>query len=187
MNNQKFISKFVTLQTKPILMKIFFNSFLLAALILSVSCKKYDASGHLIKDYDELNRATWLLGDWEYTDSIGKLTENWKVQDDSTFVGNSFFVLVNEKDTIHRETLQLQEDKELLIYLTSVKGQNNEDNVPFQLTSKEDSLLVFKNPKHDYPQKIQYELLKNSRIKSSLYGNFKGKKTVEIYLFSKKK
>lgn len=154
--------------------------FLLASCFL-ISCKKYDKSGRLIKDYDELNKATWLLGNWTYSDSIGKLTENWKTEDDSTFVGTSFFVLDNEKDTIHSETMQLQEDKEHLIYLASVKGQNNEDSVPFQLTISEDSLLVFENPKHDYPQKIQYQLSKNSGMKATIFGKIKGKKTVEIY------
>jgi hypothetical protein len=168
-------------------MKIIRNFCLIAtSLLFIVSCKKYDSSGRLIKNYDELFKATWLIGNWEYKDSIGKLTENWKVKDDSTFVGTSFFVLDNEKDTIHKEYMQMQEDKELLIYLTSVKGQNNEVNVPFQLTIKEDSLLVFENPKHNYPQKIQYELLKNKEIKTSVYSNLRGKKTVEIYLLRKK-
>ena len=168
-------------------MKIIFNSLTLLALVLFVvSCDKYDKNGRLIKDYEELNKATWLLGNWEYSDSIGKLTENWKMEDDSTFVGNSYFVLDNKKDTIHTESMQLQEAKEHLIYLATVKGQNNEDSVPFQLTINEDSLLVFENPKHDYPQKIQYELLRNSGIKASVFGKLKEKKTIEVYNFTKK-
>jgi len=116
------------------------------------SCKKHDANGNEIKDYDELYKANWLLGEWEKTDSLGTLKEIWKTMDDSTFVGESYYIQ-NEKDTIHSERIELMQDKEHLIYTATVKGENNDEPIPFQMTKDADSLLVFENPKHDYPQK----------------------------------
>jgi len=125
----------------------------LIILIVTASCNKYDAKGNLIKSYDELQKAKWLIGDWEKADSLGILKELWASQDDSTFTGQSYYIQ-NEKDTLHFEQIELTQDGEHLIYTATVRGENNDSPIPFQMTKDDDSLLVFENPKHDYPQKF---------------------------------
>lgn len=153
--------------------------------LLIVSCNKYDAKGNLIKDYDELEKANWLLGNWEKSDSLGTLKETWKRFDDSTFVGESLFI-INEKDTVHKETIELMQDGEHLIYTTTIKGENNDSPIPYQMTIDQDSLLVFENPKYDYPQKIEYQLGKNNIITAKVSGKQKGKLASESYPMKKK-
>jgi len=153
---------------------------ILLIVILTFSCKKHDANGNEIKDYDELYKANWLLGEWEKTDSLGTLKEIWKTMDDSTFVGESYYIQ-NEKDTIHSERIELMQDKDHLIYTATVKGENNDEPIPFQMTKDADSLLVFENPKHDYPQKIQYKLLKNGSLVATVSGKKNGKASAENY------
>lgn len=144
------------------------------------SCKKYDANGNEIKEYEELNKANFLLGEWEKKDSIGVLKENWIAIDDSTFTGTSFFI-INEKDTIHRESMELMQDGEYLIYRTTIKGENKDEAIPFQKMDEKDSLLVFTNPKHEYPNKISYQLNKDKTVKTTISGSIKGKKSSETY------
>jgi hypothetical protein len=155
-------------------------------LVILVSCNKHDAAGRLIKDYDELEKANWLLGEWEKTDSLGTLKENWQSFDDSTFVGQSYYI-INKKDTVHNEQIQLIEDNEHLIYSATVKGENNDEPIPFQMTTDEDSLLVFENPKHDFPQKIEYKLMKDNSLVAKISGKIKGKVSSESYLMKKVK
>ncbi len=150
------------------------------ALLFLQSCKKYDANGNEIKEYEELNKANFLLGEWEKKDSIGVLKENWVAIDDSTFTGTSFFI-INEKDTIHRESMELMQDGEYLIYRTTIKGENKDESVPFQKMDEKDSLLVFTNPKHEYPNKISYQLNKDKTVKTTISGTIKGKKSSETY------
>ena len=162
-------------------------SLLFAFLIINlISCNKYDANGNIIKDYDELGKAKWMLGEWEKTDTLGILKEIWKTQDDSTFVGESYYIQ-NEKDTIHSEKIELTQDQEHLIYNVTVKGENNDASIPFQMTTDEDSLLVFENPKHDYPQKIQYKFIKDGSIIATISGKQNGKPALESYPMTKKK
>jgi hypothetical protein len=161
-------------------------SLLILVLLASVSCNKYDAKGNLIKEYNELAKAKWLEGKWEKTDSLGTLIEIWQPKNDSTFSGQSYYIQ-NEKDTIHNELIELIQDQEYLIYSATVKGENNNTAIPFQLTKDEDSLLVFENPKHDYPQKLEYRLLKNKGISIVVSGKEKGKASATTYLLSKKK
>lgn len=161
-------------------------SLLILVLLASVSCNKYDAKGNLIKEYNELAKAKWLEGKWEKTDSLGTLIEIWQPKNDSTFSGQSYYIQ-NEKDTIHNELIELIQDQEYLIYSATVKGENNNTAIPFQLTKDEDSLLVFENPKHDYPQKLEYRLQKNKSISIVVSGKEKGKSSATTYLLSKKK
>ena len=166
-------------------MKHYKMSFTLIALvILVISCKKYDAKGNEIKKYDELQKAYWLLGEWEKTDSIGTLKEIWNTKDDSTYVGQSYFIK-DEKDTIHFETIELMQDKEHLIYTATVKGENNDQPISFQMTKDEDNLLVFENPKHDYPQKIEYRLMKDKSLIAKISGKLNGKASQESYPMKK--
>ena len=79
------------------------------------------------------------------------------------------------------------QDQDHLIYSATVKGENNNTAIPFQLTKDEDSLLIFENPKHDYPQKLEYRLLKNKGISIIVSGKEKGKSSTTTYMLSKKK
>lgn len=162
------------------------NVFFTFIVICIVSCSKYDSKGNLIKSYDELQKANWLLGEWEKTDSLGTLKEIWTRQDDSTFVGQSYYIQ-NYKDTLHNEQIELMQDGEHLIYTATVEGENNDTSILFQMTKDEDSLLVFENPKHDYPQKIQYKLIKNGSIVATISGKQKKKMSSESYRMKKKK
>lgn len=157
---------------------------LFAALLLQ-SCNKYDANGNLIKEYEELNKAQWLLGDWEKTDSLGTLTESWKALDDSTYTAKSVYVSV-KKDTIHREDIELMQTGDFLIYTSTVKGENNDQPTQFQLREEKDSVLVFENPKHNYPKKIQYKLNKDASALLTISGTQNGKPSVATYLMARK-
>ena len=152
-------------------------------IILFQSCNKYDANGRLIKEYEALNKAKFLLGDWEKTDSVGTLIENWKVENDSTLSGNSFFVI--NKDTIRRETIEMVQDKEYLLYTSTIVGENNDEPIPYQMTKSTDSLLVFENPKYSYPKKIAYKLTGEKRVTATISGILKGKNSSESYQLAK--
>lgn len=165
--------------------KIIFSTLTLIAFTL-FSCNKYDAKGNLIKNYDELQKAKWLIGEWEKKDSLGTLKEIWTTKDDSTYTGESYY-FQNEKDTLHNEQIELVQEGEHLIYKATVKGENNDEAVPFQMTKDGDSLLVFENPKHDYPQKIEYKLLKNGSLVATISGKQRGKISSESYPMNRKK
>lgn len=156
-----------------------------AAFLLLQSCNKYDANGKLIKEYEELHKAEWIVGNWEKKDSLGTLTESWQTLDDSTFVGQSFYITA-KNDTVHRETIELMQKGDFLIYSATVKGENNDTAVSFQMTESKDSLLVFENPKHDYPQKIRYQLNDDKSMIATVSGKQNGKESSESYLMQKK-
>ncbi len=141
-------------------------------ILFFISCKKYDSLGREIKEYEKIKNASWLLGEWLHKDSLGTLYENWRVENDSIMIGNSYFV--NKQDTIHSESIELTESKEIMVYETSIKGENNDEPIPFQLTESTDSILFFENPKHNYPSNIKYVLNKDKSLKITVSGTQKG-------------
>ncbi|WP_298139370.1 DUF6265 family protein [Flavobacterium sp.] len=165
-------------------MKKIHFSIIAILLILLVSCNKYDANGNIIKDYEELEKANWMIGEWEKTDSLGTLKEIWERLDDSTFIGLSYYIQ-NKKDTVHNEQVELMQNGEHLIYTTTIKGENNDSPIPFQMTKDEDSLLVFENPKHNFPQKIEYKLAKSNILTAKITGKLNGKSSTESYLMKR--
>lgn len=156
---------------------------LLLCAVLFFSCKKYDKFGKEIK-YLELYKANWLLGEWEKNDSLGVLKEIWTTLDDSTYKAKSYYI-INKKDTVHNETIELMQEGEFLIYRAKVMGQNNNQSIPFQLIKDSDSLLVFENKKHEYPQKIEYQLQKNNVLTAKISGKHNGKTSSESYPMKK--
>ena len=158
----------------------------ISVLILVISCNKYDSNGNLIKDYEELEKANFIIGNWEKIDSLGILQEQWKPLNDSTFNGTSYYIQ-NKKDTLHNEQIELVQIKNNLLYTATIKGENNNFPISFQLTEADDSLLVFANPKHDFPQKISYKLQKDSTLKATVSGIQFGKSKTNNYTMTKVK
>jgi hypothetical protein len=87
---------------------------LLASLLLVISCKKDNLA-------DKLNPAQWIVGNWEQKTDKGILTESWQRLNDSVFVGSCYFI--NESDTLHRETMLLEQRADSITYSANVTGQ----------------------------------------------------------------
>lgn len=147
---------------------------LILLLLAIVSCKNPEAT-----EKDQIKTANWLLGKWDTKTADGNLSENWKQLNDSTFQGESFFI--KQKDTLHFETMTLQQKGEELFYSATVKGQNENKAVTFKLTNKNEKQLVFENPKHDYPQKITYTLINKDSLVASISGVQLGKPSSEKF------
>ena len=151
--------------------------FLLLALI---SCKNDDSKN---SEKELIKTASWLLGKWESKSADGVLSEIWTKANDSTYQGASYFI--NAKDTIHFETIVLQQIGETLIYKATVKGQNHDKAVSFSQETPIENQLIFVNLKHDYPQKISYQKVANNKMITTISGVIEDKTTAEKHTLIK--
>ena len=145
-----------------------------------ISCKKYDTLGNEIKSYNILKNANWLLGSWQHVTDSTTLSETWKRENDSTFTATSYFIL-NKKDTLHHETIELVENNKVLIYASVITGENNNNATSFQKTGSNESELIFENPTNSYPQKIIYKKTSESQLSETISGKINGKKQTHSY------
>jgi hypothetical protein len=158
---------------------IMFQKITLILLLLAiVSCKKSDAN-----EKDKIKLSHWLLGNWENKSADGNLSETWKKVNDSTFQAQSYFI--KDKDTLHFESIDLQQKGENLTYNATVKGQNNDKSVTFKLTNSTEKQLVFENPKHDYPKKISYTQITDDSLVAEISGILEGKPSSEKFSMKK--
>ncbi len=131
-----------------------------------------------------VEKASWLIGHWADTSAQGILQETWTKANDSVLHGEAYFF--KGKDTLFREQVSLKEVDGILQYIVTVPDQNDGSAVAFALTSQTDSLLVFENPKHDYPRVIRYRRITQDSIVATISGTQQGKAAEEVFSFKKK-
>ena len=157
---------------------MFQKTTLLLLLLAIVSCKNSGSN-----EKDKIKEARWILGEWESKSADGNLSETWKKVNDSTFQAQSYFI--KEKDTVHFESITLQQNGEVLSYNATVKGQNSDKHVSFKLTNSTEKQLIFENPKHDYPKKIIYTQINEDNFVAEISGTLEGKATSEKFAMNK--
>lgn len=161
--------------------KYFLNIASLFLIFTSISCKDKNENA---SKYEKLATMDWLVGNWENKMPEGDLLESWEKKDDSTFVGKSYFI--KGKDTISSESVELIQKGEDLLYIPTVKGQNNDKPVTFKLATTTAMEFVFENPTHDYPQKITYKKVNDTSLVATISGMQQGKVSSESYPMTRK-
>jgi hypothetical protein len=158
------------------------------ALILTISCKeahdsKLTPMEITSKKYDAIENANWLIGRWENNSAEGNLSEFWTKTNDSTFHGESYFVI--ENDTVFGEKVELMQRGKDFIFEARVAKQNDEKPVPFKLTKSSETEMVWENPAHDYPNKIVYQTVGNDSLVAEIFGTKDKKAKREVFKMKK--
>jgi hypothetical protein len=153
---------------------------LISILITLASCEKSSKS-----DNELIQSSEWLLGNWEQKNDEGVLIEKWVKVNDSTYNASSLFL--KGKDTIHKESIVLQQTGDNLTYKTTIKGQNDDQPILFLGKEYVENQLVFENLNNDYPQKIKYSQSNASQLATEISGIQLGKPASEKYKLSKVK
>ncbi len=144
-------------------MKLLLQSVLLTALWLAPGCSLRE----------QLQNPDWLLGTWIQQTARGAVYETWQRNEDLTFSARSY--RLNGQDTLLLETVTLQRENNLWIYIPTVSKQNEGRAIRFQMESQDDSSLVFTNPAHDFPQKITYYAIGSDSLVAVISGLREGK------------
>ncbi len=137
------------------------------------------------KEKEKIIAAQWLLGKWETKTDFGTYTETWQQANDSTLSGKACFL--KGTDTLHNESIELQQTADKFIYKTIILGQHNDKAIVFESSVDEENELVFENPKNDYPQKISYKKVSTDSIVTEISGMQFNKPSTEKYTLVKTK
>lgn len=148
-------------------------------LFLSCGSKKEE------KSFPMIEKAHWFLGEWNNQSKMGNFTERWEKLSDSTFMGESY--IIKGTDTVFHENVVLEQKQDSLFYNVATKEKEEETITSFYLTSSSENQLIFENPKHDFPTKIIYTLVRPDSISASIHGKIKGIEQSEIYPMRRKK
>jgi hypothetical protein len=162
-------------------MKKIFAGFLLAGMVMVLSCQNLDRTEKKSEATTEhlIEKANWLIGEWQNSSETEKVSELWEKENDSVYVGKSYSI--RNADTISSERIRLEEHGDQLFYIPVVKNQNAGETVKFTLGSSDANHLAFENPAHDFPQKISYSLITNDSLFAEISGMYKGQQQSEKF------
>lgn len=131
----------------------------------------------------QIKKAEWLTGTWQNKTAEGTIYESWKKSSDKLLTAKSY--MLQGKDTVVFETIDIEQNREGLFYIPRVKNQNANLPVRFVLISATDRQLVFENKTHDFPQIISYTRIKADSLIAEISGVENGKTRKEIFSMSK--
>lgn len=126
-----------------------------------------------------------LEGVWFMPTDRGDRLEIWKSVNDSTMIGRSVRIKQEDGDTVTLETLTLTRRDTHIIYAATVRGQNNNKPVEFELTEAYSDEFLFENPAHDDPKKIKYILLGNRELQVTTEGKKGDRVITREYIFER--
>lgn len=127
---------------------------------------------------------TWIIGKWELKTTKSTLIEEWKLRDDSTFIGISYS-LGSENARKVLETIELRSRNGKSSYVPIVMNQNNSQEVIFEIKAEEQNKFIAENLSHDYPQRICYELKTKEQLYAKIEGIKNGKENKAEWVFKK--
>ncbi len=110
----------------------------------------------------------WLIGTWKNITTRGNIYETWIQINESEFFGKSY--AVKGKDTIVFETVKLIQKEDALLYIPTVRNQNDGKAVVFKCTYISSSKMIVEAPEHDYPQKISYTRIGKDQLVAEISG-----------------
>lgn len=142
---------------------ISFLALLLLCLPVNISAQAID----LNKSWTDLQ---FMLGTWKI--ESGTEMEKWEFVSEKELRGKGF--VLNGRDTIIKEVIQLLYNDSGIHYIAKVKGQNNNESVTFSLVSTQKATFVFENKAHDFPQRINYRKISDSLIMAWIEGEKNG-------------
>ncbi len=159
---------------------LYILAFAIASTVISCNdSNENDSKENKNQIVNELENVDWLIGEWANHSDDGVFTETWTKENDSLFVGTSFFIV--DADTIFSENITLEQHGPELFYIPIISEQNDGQPVKFKLTSSSETKLVFENPSHDFPQQISYSKISNDSLVAEISGKMHGEQHAEIF------
>ena len=123
----------------------------------------------------QISAAKWLVGCWTRPEPRGGETaERWQAAEGNTMFGMGRTIRGDTVRSYELTTMSIIQGK--LTYTAHLAKQLP---TPFTATTVNDSLLVFENPTHDFPQEIRYRKVNADSFVASIAGP-QGGKRVEI-------
>ena len=111
----------------------------------------------------------WLQGCWEIVSPQRTVEEQWMAPRAGSMLGMSR--TVRGDALVEYESIVIRQQGNQLAYEARPSGQ---PAAVFLSTTVSDSMVLFENPQHDFPQKIGYQRMAGSMLMAWIEGTSKG-------------
>jgi hypothetical protein len=114
-------------------------------------------------------RVAWLQGCWEMSSPQRTVEEHWMSPRGKTMIGSGRTVRGDQ--LVEYELVILREQDDRLAYEAHPSGQ---PSAVFLSKTIGDSMVVFENPEHDFPQRVGYQRDRPDALLAWIEGTVKG-------------
>lgn len=122
-------------------------------LIILVLLSGYGVTSIEQRKAPSIKQLHWLKGKWARVSAGVEHIETWQIKKDSLLEGEGYYQKSENKKVT--EKLSIRWEKGELFYIADV--QENKKPVYFRNILLNDSVAVFENKAHDYPNRITYK------------------------------
>jgi Domain of unknown function (DUF6265) len=123
----------------------------------------------LTLQFPSIDQLEWLQGCWEIMSPQRTVEEQWMAPRGDSMIGMSRTVRGGK--LVEYETVVIRQQGNQLAYEAHPSGQ---PSAIFFSNSVTDSMVVFENPQHDFPQKIGYKRTGSDALLAWIEGVDKG-------------
>jgi len=118
-----------------------------------------------------VGRLGWIAGCWQQAGANGRLVEEqWMTPRGNTMMGMSR--TVRGDSLVEYEQLRIGERAGKAVYFAMPSGQQPSE---FTAASASDTIVVFENPQHDFPQRIIYKKRGADSLVARIEGTMNGR------------
>lgn len=135
-------------------MRPLFRQFLCLVFVVGIS------GNGLAQSSCQLDELRWLVGQWQMDSEQGQVFESWQQVSPLSFEGRGW--RVQHHQVTASEALRLVQMQDQVFYLAKVT--ENPMPVAFLLVACDETMAVFENPQHDFPQRLTYRQRENSQL-----------------------
>jgi hypothetical protein len=143
--------------------------FLIAVIVTASARPKVEARAERVQAGAKVDRLAWLSGCWTRTHADSLIEEHWMTPRGGSMLGMGRTVAGDK--TVEYEFLRIAVVDGTLAYVARPSGQ---PEAAFPLKSIEDSVVVFENLAHDFPQRIIYRRNADASLTARIEGTVKG-------------
>ncbi|MBW7913538.1 MAG: hypothetical protein H3C54_07555 [Taibaiella sp.] len=152
-------------------------------IILAATCLLYSCNSKT-NEPSKLDKMAWILGYWEMVSPEGKVTESWIRTNDSVYSGiGKYTDTAGQTLTTEEISIVLRGDK--LLYIPLVSNQNDGQPVIFSEVDFSNTMVVFENINHEFPQRIVYVKQGDGKMLAYIEGEMNGEPARLEYPYTK--
>lgn len=105
----------------------------------------------------------WMVGSWTMKTKNGAIMETWVSINDSSMAGESIMIKATG-GAVQLENVRLIHRDNVYYYCPTAHGQNNEQEIKFNISSFTDAKFVAENTEHDFPKRISYMMIAKDSV-----------------------
>lgn len=164
---------------------LFVRSAIITSLCMTACTESYTTKQSIVLPGQKKLDADWMLGEWVYEEEGSVLHEDWRRENDTVFVGESYYIELT--DTVFYEHLRLTLNRDSVFYESIGKKPVNLNVKTFKGQLRSTNQIEVENLQQSFPRNVRYNQLNDTSMIIEVSGFIDGSEETQPYQMIRKK